>query len=726
MLPHPISKMAKVQIMILMLKKTGEQPISTIIVAGILAFGFFIPFFGLYQDDWHFIHYGSAAGARGMLEFLTMDGRPTAAWVYATLYPLLGFSPLPWHVLSLTLRLVTVLLAFSTLTTLFPNRSRTNTLAAFFFLLYPIFTLQPQAVVYAEHWMAFALFFASMLLMLRAIQEPKRWLIYTALAILAETLHLFTVEYFVGLELLRPFAIWVLLRLGTARLSPNPPHTQARSHPFYSGYAQAIKHIAKLWLPYFLILLLFLYWRTVFLGSLDLRNNPADALSLQTVITTLQHLGADVALVLVSSWFKLVDPSALELTRARNFIVLAITFASALLAYIYSRSISDNVPQQESSSSTDPRNTQHATPNSYPLSPTSYLLSSLLFLLLGLAPAYAANFIIHLKLEPWNGRFALAALPGAGMLLALVFDSLFTSEKTRRVMFAILIGLLIGYHNRVAFDFKTSWEKQVKLYEQLTWRAPSIEPGTAIITDQEILSYMGDYPTSFALNTIYREASLRDDTKPLRPSPYWFFAMSENLGTDADSLAEGVELTAKKYASTFVGNSRDSLIIVFEPEKNQCLWILRPEDAAYRGLPEQVKKAAQVSNLSRIHDQPQTDFALFKTIVPEKRESWCFHYQRADLARQMGDWEQVVFFWELAERGGHKPGHGFEYIPFIQAYAHTGDWQTALALMKQSNRVSANMKTILCPVWEELALSAPESAERDSTNDEAMEFLGCH
>ncbi len=683
-----------------MLKRLHEKiapyhfPLA-LLAAGILAFGLHLPSLGFFQDDWHFVHYGSAAGARGMLDFLTMDGRPTAAWVYALLYPILGFAPLRWHVLSLTLRLVTVILAWRVLQTLWPTRTRTNQIAAFFFLLYPFFTLQPQAVVYTEHWISFALFLASMLWMLRAMQNPKRWLPYTALAILTATLHLFTVEYFVGLELLRPLAIWMMVERNN--ISP---------------YAR-IKRVALTWLPYLLILLLFLVWRTVILGGLGLRNNPMDAFSFQTILATLQNLGSDIALVLVSSWFKLIDPAALELTRARNFIVLGITLLSGLMAYFYSRSFSEE-------------NTNQSPITNYQLPrTTSYLLSGFLAFLLGLAPAYAANFIIHLKLEPWNGRFALAALPGAAMTLSVVFESLFSSAQTRRVMFAILIGLLIGWHNRVAFDFKAAWEKQVNLYEQLTWRAPSIEPGTAIITDQEILSYMGDYPTSFALNTIYREASLWDDTKSLRPSPYWFFAMSENLGTDADSLVDGVKLKAKKYASTFVGDSRDSLIIVFEPEKNQCLWVLRPQDAAYRAIPEQVRTAAQVSNLSRIHDQSQSDFALFRTIVPEERGTWCFHYERADLARQMGDWEQVSFFWELAQRGGYAPGHGFEYIPFIQAYAHEGDWKTAFALTKQSNRVSANMKTILCPVWEELLATTSASPERDSAFDDAKELLGC-
>ncbi len=456
--------------------------------------------------------------------------------------------------------------------------------------------------------------------------------------------------------------------------------------------------IFKTWLPYLLILLLFLYWRTIFLGSLDLRNDPTEALSLQTILSTLQNLGADIALVLVTSWFRLVDPAALELNRARNLIVIVFIIAGGIAAYLFSRTFTEDTTREGRL--------------------RSYLLGGSLAFLLGLAPAYAANFIIHLKLEPWNGRFALAALPGAGMLVAVIFESIFTTAQVRRVMFAVLIGLLIGWHNRVALDFRQAWEKQVNLYQQLTWRAPSIEPGTAIITDQEILGYMGDYPTSFALNTIY-------DTKSIRPSPYWFFAMSENLRTDPESLVSGVELKARKYASTFIGNSLNSLIIVFEPEKDQCLWVLRPEDAPYRSLPEPIKTAARVSNLDRIQDQPQTDYSLFNTIVPQERGTWCFHYQRADLARQNGNWEDVIFFWELAQKGGYAPGHGFEYIPFIQAYAHTNDWETAFTLTKQSNRVSANMRSILCPVWEEILAGTSSSPERDSAFLEVNELLTC-
>jgi len=688
--------------------KSRRVPLA-ILVTGLLAFGLQIPSLGFYQDDWHFIHYGSAAGARGMLDFLTMDGRPTAAWVYAILYPLLGFSPLPWHVLSLFLRLLTVFLGWSVLQTLWPNRSRTNFVAAIFFLLYPAFALQPQAVVYAEHWTSFVLYFASLLLMMRAIEHPRRYLPFTALAILAGTLQLFTVEYFVGLELLRPLVILIMYAHQQMNIQAGEIKTNA-SYP-----KKTIWLVAKAWLPYLLILLLFLYWRSSILGGLGLRNNPLNALSFASIVSTLQNLLADISLILVSSWFKLVDPASLELTRARNFIFLALSFVGGLAAYLYSRTFSEEVTHNA------PRDTQPAPITNYHLlitSHASYLLFAALAFLLGLAPAYAANFIIHAKLEPWNGRFALAALPGAAMLVASALEWFVSSENARRVAFAVLVGLLIGFHNRNAYDFKYSWDKQVKLYEQLTWRAPHILPGTAIITDQEILGYMGDYPTSFAFNTMY-------DTKSLRPSPYWFFAISENFNNDASSLTDGISLETRKYASSFVGNSRDSLVIDFEPEKNQCLWILRPEDASYRPLAAQLKTAALVSNLSRVQDKHDAIPVLYDSIVPENTGSWCFHYERADLARQLGDWGQVIFFWNLAHESGFLPGHGFEYIPFIQAYAHTGGWSQAFALTKDSNRTSDSMRTILCPTWEELVSSTPPSSQRDEAYANVRDLLGC-
>jgi hypothetical protein len=651
-----------------------------IIAAGILAFGLQIPSLGFYQDDWHFIRYGTA-GARGMFEFLIVDGRPSATWVYAIAYPLIGFAPIRWQIVSLALRLTTAFLFWLVLNKLWRGHTRTNLAATFFFLLYPAFTLQAQAVVYAEHWTAYALLMFSLWSMIGASENPKRYLFSSTFAILATTLSLFTVEYFVGLEVLRP----LILFLTISKITPEAT-IQTR-----------LKRALTMWMPYAVILILFLYWRSAIIGAM--RFDLSESFSIQTIISMSQHIGADSALILIAAWFRLIDPFALELDRLRNIIVVAVSIISGLITFQYTRSVlgaEDRSPRWN-----------------------TFLLGGIIAFLLGLLPAYAVNFVIHQKLEPWNARFALAAMPGAALILAYAFDCIFTSARVRQVMFAILIGLLIGWGNRTAYVFRDAWEKQTLFYEQMIWRAPSLERGTAIITNEEILSLMGDYPTAFAINTIYESSSMR-------PEPYWFFAMSENLGADMDALTSGQTLDVTRYASTFKGNTRNSLIIHFLPENNQCLWTLRPEDASYRLLPAALQEAAQVSNIELIGNEPQNNFTLYKTIVPENKNAWCYFYQRADLARQFGEWKQITELWKQAEQGGFTPpGHGFEYIPFIQAFAHENDWAQAVELTKRSNYTSKNMKSILCPVWDEIESNTEPLPEKDLAVDKAKDLLGC-
>lgn len=52
---------------------------------------------------------------------------------------------------------------------------------------------------------------------------------------------------------------------------------------------------------------------------------------------------------------------------------------------------------------------------------------------------------------------------------------------------------------------------------------------------------------------------------------------------------------------------------------------------------------------------------------------WCYYYQRADLARQIGDWEQVSALEAEATRLGFSPSDPLEWIPFLQAQAVLGD-----------------------------------------------------
>jgi hypothetical protein len=341
----------------------------------------------------------------------------------------------------------------------------------------------------------------------------------------------------------------------------------------------------------------------------------------------------------------------------------------------------------------------------------------MLIFAVGMISAYSIGYIVHLKTAPWNSRFVLPAMGGLALLAVILVEAVVTSRNTRHVFFAILVGLLIGWHNNNTLSFKSAWEKQTRLYEQLIWRAPSIKPGTAVIASEEILGYMGDYPTSFGLNTIY-------EAKQVNDVPLWFFAFSGNYTSGVNQAANTDELASQKATVTFRGKKQDALIITYEPENKQCLWVLRPQDSEYRYLPENIKEAARSAHNNSIQFQ-EGDYSLYHTIVNENRDTWCYFYQKADLARQQGDWPQVAALWQEAQTKGFGPDSGFEYIPFIEAYARLGKWEDAYLLTKSANRTIKSMYFILCPTWQALEQETEPSPGKDEFVNETYDLLRC-
>lgn len=58
---------------------------------------------------------------------------------------------------------------------------------------------------------------------------------------------------------------------------------------------------------------------------------------------------------------------------------------------------------------------------------------------------------------------------------------------------------------------------------------------------------------------------------------------------------------------------------------------------------------------------------------PEPPHDWCYYYEKADLARQRGDWDEVLKLGSEASTKGFAPKDSIEWMPFLQAYAQTAD-----------------------------------------------------
>ena len=237
--------------------RSAKFEIGMIILVGIMAYGLQIPFLGFFQDDWNFVYYYSMNGTQGLLELMSIDGRPAGVWVYSFGFELFGFNPALWQLFSISFRILTAITAVLILNRLLPERRNGNLIASILFLIYPFFTLQPLSVSFAQHYVAYFLFGLSVLFTILSIERPDKYLLYSAPAVLLTFIHLFTVEYFVGLELLRLIVIWVFI-------SRKPEQT----------LKLRLGKTILFWLPYFFALVFFVVWRSFVLAGFDIRNDP--------------------------------------------------------------------------------------------------------------------------------------------------------------------------------------------------------------------------------------------------------------------------------------------------------------------------------------------------------------------------------------------------------------------------------------------------------------------
>jgi hypothetical protein len=59
----------------------------------------------------------------------------------------------------------------------------------------------------------------------------------------------------------------------------------------------------------------------------------------------------------------------------------------------------------------------------------------------------------------------------------------------------------------------------------------------------------------------------------------------------------------------------------------------------------------------------------------EPAHTWCYYYQKAELALQRGDWTTVIQIGKKVTQLDLSPEDKIEWAPFLQAYALNGDEQ---------------------------------------------------
>ncbi len=641
------------------------------LLTAVLSYGLLIPWLGFYWDDWPAVLVSWVKGAAGYPAFLGVD-RPLSAWIYMLTTPILGQNPLVWQIFSLLARWICVLSFWWMLRLLWPDRFQSVTWMALVFLVYPGFLQQPIAWIYSHTWLIYAIFLISLATMLLAIRKPRQAIPLTVLSMVTSILNLFTTEYFFGLELIRPILLWVVCRRDDESL-------------FKTGKKVIIK-----WLPYLIVAGGFVFWRFGIFGKSLGGDDPNSVGFLKTLLADpknqlvylIQFVIKDVTQVVFTTWSNILKPELFDFSTPFTVLswIIAIVFIFVIVFYLCKLDDREESPYNQ--------NRKTLT--------LEIILIGLIGVLSGGLPVWATDRQIILGF--WADRFVLAPMFGAAILLVGIVEAFAGSKGQKIVLLSIIISLSVGANLRNSNSYRWLWTIQQRFYWQLKWRAPDIKPGTAILVDDLPMYYVADYSIAAAVNSVYSGKNSSIDLD------YWFFKAPNNA-VPVIEKNRPIEYTFRAFK--FEG-STDQTLAVYSKIPRGCLWVLGPGEKNLPELTETMVKMVSISNLNQILPAPDKDDTLLEEIFgKEPDHNWCYYFEKADLARQLGNWQDVDALWEVVEQNGYEADRRamYEYFPFIEGLAHNGELDKAIQLAEKVTDVNGNYGDALCSLWKRVAAS---------------------
>lgn len=655
----------------------------------VAAFGLLIPWLGYYWDDWAKILVARLWGLQGYWAYYAED-RPLSAWTHILFTPILGYRPLAWQLFSLLLTWLSALGAWWSLSRLWPMARRRAAYTALLFAVYPVFTLRAAAITFHQQWLQYALFLFSLGAMIQSVRVPRRFGLWTGLALAAMLTQLTVTEYFAPLELLRLPVLWFLSGQEPAPAGKRPARTLRR------------------WAPYLLALAAYITWRLFFVRLSGEDPYRADTLynffsaPLDTALNLARTMLQDGLYLLVSTWAQ--DLNVGPITKITSFNMAALVFSAgvALAAALYLQRL--ELPEEPAEGQSSGGIGQA-------------LALGLLAVLLGMTPAWITGR--ELIFDFHSNRYAMPAMLGAALFWVAVLEWFVTQKDRQAVLLALVLGLTVNMHLRTLNADRWIWKQQKEVFWQLYWRAPYIQPGTAILSEREPFSNQGLFSTSAALNQLYPQPKGRDTLA------YWWYTLLPHY---ANHIPEPLEIGFSTQFRTLVfqGSTPHSLLLSYDLSQGSCLRVLSPDDADDPYLSALVRSMLPISHLGTIQaTAPLSGYPPVEMFGPEPAHTWCYYFQKADLARQQGNWDVAAALGDEAQALGYslqdsRSNTPQEWMPFIEAYAHSGSLAEARQLTLEVLEKDERHTRPFCTLWERVQSSSP-----DTQAETVIAELGC-
>lgn len=647
-------------------------------VVAALSYGLFFWERGFYWDEapWTWIYYRLGPAA---LTKTFSTSRPFWGMIYQITMPVLGAYPWRWQLLMLIMRWLTAVLFWMLLRQVWTKDERPALWGSLLFLVYPGLGQNFISLMYTHFYIVLNCFLFSLYLSVRALREPERRFPLTIAALAFSVVNLLTMEYFYFLEFSRIILFWIILQ---------------------DEWKVKIRHAIVHFLPYLAAMLAVTFWRLFFFENQNasysyvtlglIREDPAAGIT-----TLLNNVLMSFRETVLHAWIFPFESGTIQQIGLRVVIVSAAIVLVSMIAialyllFFHQRAQSERSQVKEI----------------FLLGFGMWLFAGGSFWLVGIEPQ------LHFSAD----RFTLPFMLGSSLIVVALIHPLGSQPKLQYGLLALLIAFSIGRQFETNIAYVRDWDVQHNLFWQLSWRIPALEKNTALISNDLPVTYFSDNSLSGPLNWIY---------SPPGEMNHILYFISIRLNRGLPDLEPGLAFEQNYLATTFYGNT--SQLVVFDYSPPGCLRVLDPEiDEVNRYVDPLLRNAAALSNMSMIKDGevilPESLFA------PEPARGWCYYFEKAELARQFGDWETVTRLGDEAFALNDYPNNPLERFVFIEGYAHAGNWNRALKLSRESYKVSREfVSPPLCRLWQRIETETSAGSDRDASVSEAMNLFACN
>jgi len=328
---------------------------SLLFALALLSYGWQLIAPGFFWDDWGLVYMFRLHDVAELNRYLAFD-RPLSAWPYLMTAPIFGVNAFLWQIAALLMRWASALGFWLVLKNLWKNHDVEAAGTAALFLVFPGFSQQPVSVIYFLVFLCYTLFNLSIYLMIRSLADRRRFWIWMPLSFVLGLLQLLTIEYYAGLELLRPIILWIALLNSGERKK------------------EILRKTFLHWLPYLLALAAFFLYRFVFFSTASSDPQANAPLLLQQFAANpvarlgslLQKVLQDALYCLLFAWQQPIQISQIDFSARTGILALGVGLVAGLILLLALRRTMKISP-------TDQKEAEKSTQNGCPLCLTNLL-----------------------------------------------------------------------------------------------------------------------------------------------------------------------------------------------------------------------------------------------------------------------------------------------------------------------------------------------------------------